>query len=46
MTEAGAGVAQAAVADLRGDIDGFEVRPFDIAALSAEITDAITGQLS
>jgi predicted RND superfamily exporter protein len=38
--------AQEALVGLRGEINGFEVAPFDIAALGAEITDTITSQLS
>nr|WP_274387967.1 MMPL family transporter [Salsipaludibacter albus] len=46
VNQAGDAPAQLAINDLAQDLDGFEVAPFDIAALSSEVSDAITSQLS
>ncbi len=47
VAETGDTPAQQALVSLGGTTDsGFEIAPFDISALSAEITDSITSQLS
>jgi len=47
VSETGDTPAQQALVALGGTTDsGFEIAPFDLAALSAEITDSITAQLS
>ncbi len=47
IADDGSSPVQAAITDLRQDLPGgFEVRPLDIAALTAGISDAIQGQLT